>query len=250
MAHLANTATLTVEFNHLASTSKSLALSTSSRPYQAGDERGRTIAETPQGAPGVLPSDDGPEPTQGTASSTTLTISKAKAVMVIITLAGVSFLNTMGSGILIAALPRIAKDVGIPEALILWPAAVYALAAVAIGVSEDRNPNHCIPHSCRCGAAISMCLPTAVSLITNTFPKGTWRNVAFAMNGMGQPLGYAVGLVLGGIFTDTIGWRWAYLLHDGNDQPLPFSGSYLVTAVSCQPVRGVEALDVPPHRGY
>ncbi|EGE81582.1 integral membrane protein [Blastomyces dermatitidis ATCC 18188] len=129
MAHLANTATLTVEFNHLASTSKSLALSTSSRPYQAGDERGRTIAETPQGAPGVLPSDDGPEPTQGTASSTTLTISKAKAVMVIITLAGVSFLNTMGSGILIAALPRIAKDVGIPEALILWPAAVYALAA-------------------------------------------------------------------------------------------------------------------------
>ncbi|EQL31748.1 hypothetical protein BDFG_05976 [Blastomyces dermatitidis ATCC 26199] len=139
MAHLANTATLTVEFNHLASTSKSLALSTSSRPHQAGDEQGRTIAETPQGAPGVLlPSDDGPEPTQGTASSTTLTISKAKAVMVIITLAGVSFLNTMGSGILIAALPRIAKDVGIPEALILWPAAVYALALVVCSLSLGR----------------------------------------------------------------------------------------------------------------
>ncbi|OJD27573.1 hypothetical protein ACJ73_01031 [Blastomyces percursus] len=56
-------------------------------------------------------------------------MSKAKAVTVIITLAGVSFLNTMGSGILIASLPRIAKDVGIPEAPILWPAAVYAPAA-------------------------------------------------------------------------------------------------------------------------
>ncbi|KND88244.1 hypothetical protein TOPH_07116 [Tolypocladium ophioglossoides CBS 100239] len=32
------------------------------------------------------------------------------------------------------------------------------------------------------------------------------------MNGMGQPLGYALGLVLGGIFTDTIGWRWAHYM--------------------------------------
>lgn len=60
------------------------------------------------------------------------------------------------------------------------------------------------------GIAISMCLPTTVSLITNTFPRGKWRNTSFAMNGMAQPLGYALGLVLGGIFTDTVGWRWAY----------------------------------------
>lgn len=62
------------------------------------------------------------------------------------------------------------------------------------------------------GIAMSMCLPTTVSLITNTFPKGKWRNTSFAMNGMAQPLGYALGLVLGGIFTDTIGWRWAYYI--------------------------------------
>ncbi|KAK9775245.1 putative Major facilitator superfamily domain-containing protein [Seiridium cardinale] len=55
------------------------------------------------------------------------------------------------------------------------------------------------------GIAIAMCLPTAVGLIAHTFPKGPWRNTAFAMNGIGQPLGYALGLVLGGIFTDTIG---------------------------------------------
>jgi MFS family permease len=60
------------------------------------------------------------------------------------------------------------------------------------------------------GIAMSMCLPTTVSLITNTFPKGKWRNTSFAMNGMAQPLGYALGLVLGGVFTDTIGWRWSY----------------------------------------
>ncbi|EZF31781.1 hypothetical protein H109_02881 [Trichophyton interdigitale MR816] len=168
-------------------------------------------------------------------------ISKVRGATVIITLAGISFLNTMGSGILIAALPRIAKDVGLSESLILWPAAVYALAAgclllifgavadvigaklmwvvgsylfvifsLAIGFSQTSI--QIILFRTFQGAAISMCLPTAVSLITNTFAKGPWRNVAFAMNGMGQPLGYAAGLVLGGIFTDTIGWRWAYYM--------------------------------------
>jgi MFS family permease len=65
------------------------------------------------------------------------------------------------------------------------------------------------------GMAIAMCLPTAVGLITATFPKGTWRNTAFAMNGMGNPLGYAVGLVLGGVFTSSVGWRYAYYMMAG-----------------------------------
>lgn len=168
-------------------------------------------------------------------------VSTAKGVTVIITLAGVSFLNTMGSGILIAALPRIAQDVGLSDGLILWPAAVYALASgcllLIFGAAADaigaklvwvvgsflyviftvamglaRTGIQIILFRTLLGASISMCLPTAVSLITKTFPKGSWRNTAFAMNGMGQPLGYALGLVLGGIFTDTIGWRWAYYM--------------------------------------
>lgn len=166
-------------------------------------------------------------------------ISKAKSSTVIATLAGISFLNTMGSGILISALPRIADDIGLSEGFLLWPASVYALAAgclllifgavadvvgakivwvtgsflymiftVAVGLS--RTGVQIILFRTFLGASISMCLPTAVSLITNTFPKGTWRNIAFASNGMGQPLGYSVGLILGGVFTDTIGWRWSF----------------------------------------
>ncbi|RSL89804.1 hypothetical protein CDV31_015806 [Fusarium ambrosium] len=173
--------------------------------------------------------------------SRTLGISKIRGVTVIVTLAGISFLNTMGSGILIAALPRIADDVGLGESLILWPAAVYALAAgclllifgavadvigaklmwvtgsylfviftLAVGLAQTGI--QIIVFRTLLGASISMCLPTAVSLISNTFPRGNWRNIAFAMNGMGSPLGYALGLVLGGIFTDTIGWRWAYYM--------------------------------------
>ncbi|KAK8042432.1 hypothetical protein PG994_012915 [Apiospora phragmitis] len=184
------------------------------------------------------------------ASSSTITstdkISKVRGITVIATLAGINFLNTMGTGILVSAIPQIARDVHLQRGLELWPAAVYALAAgclllifgaladgvvgakpmwvagsylfcaftVALGFA--RTGPQVIALRTLLGASIAMCLPTAVGLITLTFPhKGTWRNVAFAMNGMGQPLGFALGLVLGGVFTDTIGWRWAYYMMAG-----------------------------------
>lgn len=62
------------------------------------------------------------------------------------------------------------------------------------------------------GVAMSMCLPSAVSIITHSFPPGKRRNIGFACMGAGQPLGYSVGLVLGGVFTDSIGWRYGYYL--------------------------------------
>ncbi|EGY19867.1 puromycin resistance protein pur8 [Verticillium dahliae VdLs.17] len=160
-----------------------------------------------------------PAPPGPVPDTTKLQISKAKGITVIVTLAGMSFLNTMGSGILTAALPRISRDVGLSEALILWPAAVYALAAgclllifgaiadvvgpkqmwvtgsflfivftVAVGLAQTGL--QLILFRTMLGVAISICLPTA-------------------------PLGYALGLVLGGIFTDTIGWRWAYHMMAG-----------------------------------
>lgn len=43
-----------------------------------------------------------------------------RAAAIIITVAGVNFLNTMGSGILTVAFPRIALDLGISRELLLW----------------------------------------------------------------------------------------------------------------------------------
>jgi MFS family permease len=60
------------------------------------------------------------------------------------------------------------------------------------------------------GIATSFCLPSAVSIITSTFPQGKSRNIAFASMGGGQPIGFGIGLVIGGVFAETIGWRWAF----------------------------------------
>lgn len=43
-----------------------------------------------------------------------------------------------------------------------------------------------------------------------TFPQGKRRNLAFAAMGGGQPIGFSLGLTLGGVLSDTIGWRWGF----------------------------------------
>ena len=60
------------------------------------------------------------------------------------------------------------------------------------------------------GIALAFCLPTAVSITNNSFPNGRRRTLGLAFLGAGQCLGFCIGLVLGGLFTDTIGWRSGY----------------------------------------
>lgn len=62
------------------------------------------------------------------------------------------------------------------------------------------------------GIALAMLLSSSASLMTRSCPPGIRRNIGFTAMGMGQPVGYAVGLVIGGVFADTIGWRYGYLL--------------------------------------
>ena len=58
-----------------------------------------------------------------------------------------------------------------------------------------------------------MAIPTAVSLITNNFPTGRRRNMAFAFLRGGFPIRFALGAVLGGILIDTVGWRFGYYIN-------------------------------------
>lgn len=60
------------------------------------------------------------------------------------------------------------------------------------------------------GAAIAS--PTALALITTTFPPGKPRNRAFAVYAAMSGAGAAVGLILGGWLTE-YSWRWTFLIN-------------------------------------
>jgi Major Facilitator Superfamily len=63
------------------------------------------------------------------------------------------------------------------------------------------------------GLGVSMCFPTAISILSLSFPTGRIRSVGFACLGLGQPLGFSLGLVLGGVFETLYGgWRSGFYL--------------------------------------
>jgi MFS family permease len=69
-----------------------------------------------------------------------------------------------------------------------------------------------------------------MSLVTVSFPPGRRRNIAFAATGTGQPLGYALGLILGGVFTGPIGWRWGFYITAIVDAMLFVASFYVLPA--------------------
>ncbi|HEX8496214.1 MAG TPA: MFS transporter [Actinomycetales bacterium] len=60
------------------------------------------------------------------------------------------------------------------------------------------------------GAAIAS--PTALSLITTTFPAGPARNRAFGVYAAMSGAGAAIGLLLGGVLTES-SWRWTFFVN-------------------------------------
>lgn len=57
---------------------------------------------------------------------------------------------------------------------------------------------------------MSMCLPSATSLITSNIKFGRRRNVAFSCLGAAQPIGFAMGLTVGGVFVQYLSWRYGF----------------------------------------
>jgi EmrB/QacA subfamily drug resistance transporter len=62
------------------------------------------------------------------------------------------------------------------------------------------------------GAGAAAASPTALALITTTFPAGPARNRAFAVYAAMSGAGAAVGLLLGGVLTEA-SWRWTMLVN-------------------------------------
>jgi EmrB/QacA subfamily drug resistance transporter len=63
------------------------------------------------------------------------------------------------------------------------------------------------------GVGAAMTAPNALALITTTFPEGAPRNKAMAVYGAMSGLGIVAGLLLGGVLTGTLGWRWVFFIN-------------------------------------
>jgi EmrB/QacA subfamily drug resistance transporter len=63
------------------------------------------------------------------------------------------------------------------------------------------------------GIGAALTAPSALALIATTFPEGKPRNKAMAVYGAMSGLGIVAGLLLGGVLTGVLGWRWVFFIN-------------------------------------
>ncbi|USI92969.1 MFS transporter [Rhodococcus pyridinivorans] len=63
------------------------------------------------------------------------------------------------------------------------------------------------------GVGAALTAPNVLASINSTFPAGKHRNTALALYGAMSGLGVAVGLLVGGVLTGTLGWNWMFYLN-------------------------------------
>lgn len=60
------------------------------------------------------------------------------------------------------------------------------------------------------GLSNAILTPSSISIISKSMENGRPRNIGFGCLGVASPIGFSLGLVLSGVFVDSIGWRPAF----------------------------------------
>jgi EmrB/QacA subfamily drug resistance transporter len=89
--------------------------------------------------------------------------------------------------------------------------AVFAVASLLAGLAWSDTVLIAARAAQGIGAAVMT--PAALSILMTTFREGAERNKALGIWGAVGASGGTVGVLLGGILTDTIGWEWIFFLN-------------------------------------
>jgi EmrB/QacA subfamily drug resistance transporter len=168
---------------------------------------------------------------------------KEKSKWIILTLLALSqFMVVLDSAIANVALPAIQKELGFESAALQWIITAYALTfggtlllggraadlfgrrkvlvsgiigfiitSFLIGIAQ--SPIEMIAFRALQGVAAAFMSPAALSIVLTTFREGTARNRALGVWATVASGGAAVGLVLGGLLTEYLNWRWNFFVN-------------------------------------
>ncbi|RKO86696.1 major facilitator superfamily domain-containing protein, partial [Blyttiomyces helicus] len=112
-----------------------------------------------------------------------------------------TMLATFQIGGIMVALPTIGQTFAMTPEMLQWIPSAYFISQSATMLIIARALQ---------GAGAAMTVPSSVGILGSCYKPGERRNRAFACFTAGSPIGFVVGLVLGGVYTQTIGWRWTF----------------------------------------
>lgn len=131
------------------------------------------------------------------------------------------------------ALPSIQQELGVDPVHLPWIVNAYILAFGALLLLGGRigdlygrrralqaglaifvlNGEMLIAARAIQGLGAALVAPNALALITTTFSDRKTRDTALSLYGAMSGLGIVVGLLLGGVLTGTLGWRWVFFIN-------------------------------------
>ncbi|WP_436846785.1 MFS transporter [Streptomyces litmocidini] len=165
---------------------------------------------------------------------------RMRLVLVVLLLA--QFMLAVDFSILNVALPVIGEGLGFTLGGLQWIATAFALAAAGFTLLFGRvadlvgrrrlflggmallgasslagglatGPEVLMAARVAQGLATAAVTPAGLSLLTSSFPEGPLRAKALGLNGALMSAGFTTGAILGGVLTDLLSWRWAFLVN-------------------------------------
>ncbi|MGA5423617.1 MFS transporter [Streptomyces lavendulocolor] len=195
----------------------------------------------------------------------------ARRWCILAVLCAAQFMAALDFSIVSVALPTIGEDLGFELSHLQWVITAFALpsggflllfaragdlygrrrwflvglslftvTSLAGGLAQEPLP--LLAARVGQGLATAMIVPTGMALITTSFPEGPLRNKALGINGALLSLGFTAGVILGGVITESLNWRWTMFIN------VPFGiVAVLVTLLLVAESRnaGKGTLDVP-----
>ncbi len=130
-----------------------------------------------------------------------------KAPMIIVIWVLMSYM--LATTVLVPSIGRVADMIGRKRLFVLGTA-LFTLASLFAGLSQSGVELLVIRVIQSVGGSLMMANGTAI--VTDAFPKGE-LGMALGINGLIVAVGSAIGPIIGGILTVTLGWRWIFYMN-------------------------------------
>lgn len=159
--------------------------------------------------------------------------------MLLALLCSTMFLNILNLSSVNIALPDIAADLGFSDASLPWVISAYALTFAGFLLVGGRvadlvgrrkvlvagfaiftvftvvdalatSPAMLIAARGLQGIGAAITIPAALGILAVTFGEGAARSRALGAFAAAGAVGFGCGLILGGVVTDALGWRWVF----------------------------------------
>jgi EmrB/QacA subfamily drug resistance transporter len=172
----------------------------------------------------------------------TSTAAAANPAMVLAIILGCYLMVVLDASVVLTALPDIRTDLGFSPASLSWVQNIYALAfggllllgaragdllgrrqVFVIGLTIftaasmlgglAQSETWLLAARAIQGLGAAIAAPSTLALLTISFPEGSERTRAITLYSAVASAGASIGLVLGGLLTSAISWRWSLFIN-------------------------------------